>query len=213
MKKNYKAKLRRSCCSIFTPLFIGLCTLIKRILWEKERTGFLRHGNRHGGRYLELPWPGAPSRFLSLHHIWPHIGLFSVFLDTWNTNSFNSSTAVLCPVAGWGCRHPSRGGLLGVFTVSSWNSMCLVHSRCSQPAELITTPLQAAPNRAVQGQRQLNQILPYSLRHCLLTIRAEEIRISQLFILCLCTSVWKHRRIIPTLVTVVPQGTVQLPTT
>lgn len=92
--------------------------------------------------------------------------------------------------------------LLGVFTVSSWNSMCL-HSRCSQPTELITTPLQAAPNRAVQGQRRLNQILSYSLRHCLLTIRAEEIRISRLFILSLCTSVWKRRRIIPTLVTVV----------
>lgn len=59
---------------------------------------------------MVITWSCHWQESLSLHRIWPHAGLFHMFLDTWNPHAFKSSRAVVLSAAGCECRHPSWSG-------------------------------------------------------------------------------------------------------
>lgn len=161
----------------------------------KRRTHFMIHGNRNGGCYLEPPLPGAPSRFLSppphlvtgwsLHRVPRH--LECKLLPQLPRPSVMSS------VAGCWSRHPNKRAPPGRFhcglgtldmmsTLGHNETACACYTHSFTAYKVNRYP---APTSTMQGCSQSEVTQPNSslvLRPCPVTVWAEEIRISRLFI-------------------------------
>lgn len=159
---------------------------------------FLICGNRTGGWYLELPLPGYPIRPPFPSSTSGHTLVFSACSLAPGIQTLSTAPHALSynGQQWWTQQLASESTSLTFSTchnaaACTWYTHSAPSLRGPRTALLITSLPRGAPNRAAHSQRQLNQILPCSLGPCPVTERAEEIIISWIIILCLCTSVWK----------------------
>lgn len=111
--------------------------------------------------------PGAGLASFPLHHIWPQVGLLSMFPDTWNINSFSSSpgprlrAVEVSSAAARRSRYPSKRAPPGHCHRVIMKQPMLATLTLFTAYKINRYPAPTPPHRAAHSQRQVNQILPY----------------------------------------------------